>query len=190
MCVPRPGFLDRLKQRLAIALCLAAKPRDKRVEQFDIAGEIPRLDERRTDRGVGAGKLAGIADRAHALPQHEPHIVHVAHQAFGQRPHPRGRVRRVQNHQVDIRERRDIPAAVTAMRNECNVLAESVGPRVVEIGQRLLEQRVDDRVEQLGLRPADLHARRALFVPSPQFGATLGQLLLDRQHVWTQTGGG
>jgi hypothetical protein len=77
----------------------------------------------------------------------------------------------MQHHQVEIGIGRDVAPPVTAVGNERHLAAQRLELQVVERG---VEQREDDRVEQLGKAGADLRRGGTALVLLLQLFAPVG----------------
>ena len=100
-------------------------------EEPAVAGDEPRLLHRRAAREVRARHGHAIVERAQAVPDLEAQIPHRVEQLLREALHERRQLAVVDDHQIDVRRRMELAAAVPSERHDdvrCG--RQSVGGRV------------------------------------------------------------
>ena len=181
---------DRLEQVLRAGLRLARKAIDKRLEQLRVAGQKPRLRQRRAELRIFLGQSAGLAERAQAVPPFQAHVGEILQQLPGHRKNGLVGARRVKDHQVDVGVGRHFAAAVTAVGHERQLGAKLLGVLRPQVSKRAGEQVQHDPIQQVGQPRTHLDSRRAGPVLPVNLLAAVEQVLARRENRGTKGGYG
>ena len=96
---------------------LLVEPDPQRLEQRLVAGDEPRLDDRRADRHVGARLFQALIDCSRRVANLEPQVPEHIEQRLDDLLHSRGRLVRHEEQDIDVRIGREHAAAITADRD-------------------------------------------------------------------------
>ena len=129
-------------------------------KQLDAAGQQSSFDQRGKGHWIRKSELTRIARRADTPTDVEPHVVKVLHQPLSQRSDAGLDRRFVQDHQIDVRIRRDISATVAAVGSKGNMPSQSVIAIFAQIGQGLFDQVEQNTIDQIGHLSAKLNPRQ------------------------------
>ncbi len=139
-------------------------------EERRIAPEKARFEQARADLQVGAGEARAFGDRARRLADLEPEIPEPVKQKLDHLLCVRGPLVGMQEQQIDVRERRQLGAAVATDRGHGESLAgRRVGQRE-EPREGEIEQPADQRIDQ-SRAPEDHRLGVVVGVKSPLQGA-------------------
>lgn len=148
-----------------------------------------RLEQAGADRHVAPGLPDALVHRAHGMadlqPQVPQHVEHVLEHLFD----PRRPLVGQHEQQVHVRERRHLAPPVAADRHDREMLARGrVGDGEDDAG-RMLGQRPDHLVHQVGVLAHAVGAGPPRLQPPPHLGAPVVQRLAQgRQRVRAQRG--
>ena len=137
------GLAQRLQPVLGIGPPVGQHPAVQRDGQFRIAGDVPQVEHAEHRRQVGAGDLPGPADRSDRVVEPDLGIPDRVPEPLGEHAGVGGRrLRRMQQHQVEVGERRQLAAAVTPDRHQGDspdvdpgILGQLAEPTVGQSGQ-------------------------------------------------------
>ena len=127
---------------------VAIETRDEIVEQRLVAGDQPRLQDRRADRHVGARLPNALVDRARGVADLQPHVPQRIENRFGDALAPGGLLVGKDKEKIDVGARREQAAAVAADRDHRHALARRRVRRAIEHAGRELIGKPDDRIHQ------------------------------------------
>ena len=134
----------------------AAEGEPEFLEHQHIAGNMPRVEQRRPHRDVAARLAQAILDRARGVPHLQPEIPQDIEHELHRRLRVLGRIPRRQKQQVDIAERRQHPAPIAASPRQAEPPNLATRLAVGCHRQRMLMQCHHQRVGQPGQRAGGL----------------------------------
>jgi hypothetical protein len=137
------------------------------VEQFFVADDAPRFEQRRSDRHIGAALPDAFVDRARRMTDLQPHVPERIENGLGDALAPGGLLVGQQKQEIDVGARRQQPAAIAADRNHAHTFRRRRILGAVKLFGRDLVGERDDRIHQarkrLGAAAAMQPAEQALF---------------------------
>ena len=154
-------------------LDLAVENRLEFLGQRHVAADPTRIDERGLDLGIGGREGHAIAQAAHGIADLEAQIPELVENRLGDGLDVRRDLVRVEEEQVDVRERVHLPTAVAALRQDCAALVELDVALAVARGRRV-EQEPDEPVDVVGVPLDERDATRPALVPLPERTARRG----------------